>query len=149
MSFDSEKAQFLKKPDKSLAGKIDRAIKKLVDLGIAIINNDIYIYSPLFEHTAQSIISSPLNKIQQIKLGNEAGRKLLPQILAMTISKPSRRDIENMLTAYVCLIVHIKQQNLEIDNKIIPDLAYAIWYLNDHKPTIKEVEEWNLTSPQK
>ena len=31
MSFAHEKLQFLKKPDKSLAGGIDRAIKKLVD----------------------------------------------------------------------------------------------------------------------
>jgi len=126
---------------------LDGALKKLVDYNIAIIQNDKYTYSPLFEQTAHNIITSPPGKLKQTKLANEAGRKLIPEILTMATSKTTRHDIENMLTAYVCLKTHIDEQHLTIDKKILPDLTYAVWYLNDHNPTLEEVEEWNLTLP--
>lgn len=128
---------------------LDEALKKLIDLGIATTRDDKYTYSPAFEQTAQNIISSPPGRLRQIKLANEAGRKLIPQIIALATSKPSRRDIENIITAYVCLKVHIEQQKLEVDKKIIPDLTYAVWYLNDNNPTVQEVESWNLISQTK
>ena len=121
---------------------LDGALKKLVDFGIAIIQDDKYTYSPNFKHTAQDIISSPPGKINQMSMGKEA-RKLIPQILVEATTKTTRRDIENMITAYVCLKTHIKEYNLEVDKKIIPDLAYAVWYLNDNNPTIDEVESWS------
>ena len=123
---------------------LDGALKKLSDLGIAVIDNDKYIYSPLFTITTKSIITSSIGKVQQLKLANEAGRKLIPEILAIALNKPSRREIENMIVAYVCLKIYIDKQQLQVDKKIIPDLAYAVWYLNDHEPTVQEVEEWNL-----
>ena len=121
---------------------LDGALKKLVDFGIAIIQDDKYTYSPTFEHTAQDIISSPPGKINQMSMGKEA-RKLIPQILVEATFRTTKRDIENMITAYVCLRTHIQEQHLEVDKKIIPDLAYAVWYLNDNNPTIDEVESWS------
>lgn len=35
---------------------------------------------------------------------------------------------------------------MKVDKGVVPDLAYAIWYLNDNKPSVEEVEEWGLTS---
>jgi hypothetical protein len=121
---------------------LDGALKKLVDLDIAIINNDKYIYSHAFEQTAINIISSPPGKLAQIKLANEVGRKLIPQIISMATTKTTRHDIENMLTAYVCLKNHIEEHNLTVDKTLFPDLTYAVWYLNDHNPTTQEVESW-------
>lgn len=125
---------------------LDDALKKLVDLNIAMIDKGRYKHSHLFEQTVLDIRENPPSRFRQMKYGQEAGRKLIPQILAMALSKPSRRDIDNMITGYVCLKIHMDKQNLQINNKIIPDLAYAIWYLNDHEPTLEEVEEWKLTS---
>lgn len=124
---------------------LDDALKKLVEFGIATIVDNKYQYSKSFEQTASDIINSPPSKLKQIKLGQEAGRKLLPDLLTLATHKPSRRDIENLMIAYVCLKTHVEKQNLNVDKKLISDLAYAIWYLNDNNPTIKEVEEWNPT----
>ena len=121
---------------------LDGALKKLVDYKISVIDDNKYKYSPQFERTAQNIISSPPSKINQMSLGREA-RRLIPQILVEASYKTTRRDIENMITAYVCLKTHIQEQHLEVDKKIIPDLAYAVWYLNDNNPTIDEVESWS------
>lgn len=121
---------------------LNEALKKLIEYQIAVVDENKIRYSSAFEKTVQDIISSPPGRIQQIRLGNEAGRKLIPQILASAISHPSRRDIENMLTAYVCLKTHINQNNLQIDKKLLPDLAYAVWYLNDNNPTMEEIEKW-------
>lgn len=127
---------------------LDDALKKLVELKVAIVDNDKYKYSSRFERTAQEIIANPPSKLSQIKVAQEAGRKLIPQILALAVSKPSRRDIENMIVGYVCLKAYIKSYGIEIDKKLMPDLAYAVWYLNDHEPTVEEVEEWKLTLPE-
>lgn len=121
---------------------LDDALKKLVELGIVTITNNKYQYSKSFEQTASDIINSPPNKLKQIKLGQEAGRKLLPDLLTLATHKPTRRDIENLMIAYVCLKTHVEKQNLNVDKKLIPDLAYAIWYLNDNNPIAEEVEEW-------
>jgi len=120
---------------------LNEALKKLVELGISTIKNEKYQYSNSFEQTVQHIISHPPGKLRQLKYGQEAGRKLTAQLLVLAVTKPSRRDLENMMVAYVCLDIHIKKERIEVDKKIIPDLVYAIWYLNDNEPTIKEMEE--------
>ena len=124
---------------------LNEALKKLVELDIVTTKTGKYQYSKSFEQTAQHIISHPPGKLRQLKYGQEVGRKLITQFLALAITKPSRRDINNMITAYICLDIHIKKEKIEVDKSIIPDLAYAVWYLNDHEPTIKEIEEWTLT----
>ena len=123
---------------------LNEALEKLVELGISTIKNGKYQYSKSFEQTAQHIISNPPGKLKQLKYGQEVGRKLITQFLALAITKPSRRDINNMITAYICLDIHIKKEKIEVDKSIIPDLAYAIWFLNDNEPTIEEVELWKL-----
>lgn len=124
---------------------LDDALEKLVELNIAIIDDNKYKHSSLFVQTVNEIIQNPPSRFRQIRYGQEAGRKLIAQILALATTKPSRRDLKNILTGYVCLKIHIDKQNLQIDKKLLPDLAYAIWYLNDHEPTIEEVESWKLT----
>jgi hypothetical protein len=136
------KKKFVKDNQKLLL--LDGALKKLVDLEVATVYGDKYVYSQLFAGTVHNIVSSPPGKLTQIKLANEAGHKLIPQILTMTTTKTTRHDIENMLVAYVCLKTHIDEHKLAVDKKLLPDLTYAVWYLNDHEPTLKEVEEWTL-----
>jgi hypothetical protein len=125
---------------------LDGALKKLIELKIAIVDDGKIKYSHDFENTALAIKESPPSKLHQAKLANEAGRKLIPQILALAVTKPSRRDIENMIVAYVCFKTHIEQQPIEVDKKLVPDLAYAVWYLNDNEPTMEEIETWILPS---
>lgn len=130
----------MKKPKQLIL--LDESLKKLIELGIATIDNGKYQYSPQFEQTIKELTASPPGKLKQLKLAHEAGRKLIPELLTIATGKPTKRDIENMITAYVCLKIHIEKQNLQVNKKILPDLAYAVWYLNDHEPTIEEVEEW-------
>jgi hypothetical protein len=120
------------------------ALHELVALNIATIKDDKFVYSSDFEDTCQKIVSSPLSKLKQLSIGRRAGEALLPQILAQAASHPNRRDIDNLITAYVCLHVHIEDFSIHVDKKLMPDLAYAVWYLNDNEPTQKEVEEWAL-----
>jgi hypothetical protein len=125
---------------------LDEALKKLVELNIAVIDENKYKYSVSFENIAKEIIANPPGKLRQIRMANEAGRKLIPHIIALATSKPSVRDIQNIVTGYVCLKIHINIHNIDVDSKLVPDLAYAVWYLNDHEPTTEEVEEWKSTS---
>jgi len=141
-----KKSQNKKVKEQKQVMLLDTALKKLIELQIAIIDENKYKYSPCFEQTAKEIIESPPGKIKQAKFAKEVGHKLIPQLIAIASHKPTRRDIENMITGYICLKIHIEEHSLEVDKKIIPDLAYAIWYLNDNNPTIEEVEEWNSTS---
>lgn len=124
---------------------LDDALKKLVEFNIAIVDENKYKYSPSFECTVKDIISNPPGKFSQIKMANEAGRKLITQTIALATTKPSKRDIENMITGYVCLKIYVKNNNIDVDKKLLPDLAYAVWYLNDNEPTMEEVESWKLT----
>ena len=120
---------------------LDGALKELVVLNIAVIADNKYVYSTQFEQTCKTIIASPLSRLKQMSLGTAAGKILMPQILALATTKPSRRDIDNLITAYVCVRVYIDECKCKVDKKLVPDLAYAAWYLNDHAPTLEEVEE--------
>ena len=124
---------------------LNEALKKLVEFGIATTESGKYQYSKSFEQTVKDIISSPPGRLGQLKYGQEAGRKLTAQLFALAVTKPSRKDIENLLVAYVCLKIYIDKHKLKIGKSIIPDLAYAVWFLNDNEPTIEEIEEWTLT----
>ncbi len=123
---------------------LDSAIKKLVELGVATTTNNKYQYSKQFEEQVTKMMSCSFGKLKQLKLANEAGRKLIPEILAVATHKPTRHDIENMIVAYVCLKFYTEEQKLQYDKKYLPDLAYAVWYLNDNNPTLVEVEEWKI-----
>lgn len=122
--------------------QLNEALNELVALGIAVTEGGMYVYSPSFTTTVANIISLPPGKIKMLQLGNEAGRKLIPQVLALALEKPSKREIENLVVAYVCLKRHIDIQRLVVNPKLVPDLTYAIWYLNGHKPTLEEVYGW-------
>ena len=135
-----------KKPKTEQTLILNEALEKLTELNIAIITAEgKYKYSRSFEGTVKHIKLHPPGRLKQMKYGSEA-RKLIPQLLASVVTKPSRRDLENIITAYVCLKVHIKRNKLKVDKSIIQDLAYALWFLNDNKPTVEEVKEWKLTS---
>lgn len=123
---------------------LDDALKKLVELNIACWVDGKLKYSADFTATVESIKDSPPSKMTQLRLGNQAGRKLIPQILSMALTKPSRVDIENMIAGFVCLSIHLKEKGLDVEKKLLPDLAYGVWYLNDHEPTLEEINEWTL-----
>lgn len=126
---------------------LDEALKKIVSLGIAVLDDGVYRYSTVFEGVVQrEIVDNPPSRLTQLKMGGEA-RKLVPQMLAMAVTRPSRRDIENLITAYFCLRSYVNSQALNVEKKFLPDLAYAVWYLNDHNPTVEEVNEWVSISP--
>jgi hypothetical protein len=128
---------------------LDEALQKLVKLNIAELKNETYQYTQHFASETSKLILSPPGRLKQLKLARESGHKLITQILALAMSKPSRKDIENMITAYVCLRLYLENNQIEVDKKIIPDLAYAVWYLNDHNPTLEEVKSWTLQTQSK
>lgn len=120
------------------------ALKKLLELKIAVLVDSKLRYSKDFEDTALALKDAPPNRLTQAKLAGEVGRKLIPQLLAMAVSKPSRRDVENMIVSYVVLKRHIEAAGLTVDKAILADLAYAVWYLNDNEPSLEEINEWTL-----
>lgn len=122
--------------------QLDEALDLLVKYGIATINQNTYFYSKNFEDFCSELVKSKVSRLTQMKLGKRAGKELIPQLLTMATAKPSRRDVENLITAYVCLLMYADKHKLKIEKKYVPDLTYAVWYLNDHNPTVEEVKEW-------
>lgn len=122
--------------------RLSDALHMLVELNIATIRDNAYVYSSGFEQTCNDLAASPMSKLKQMSLGRKAAKAMLTQILAQAANKLSRRDIENLITAFVCVYVHIEDCRIDADKKLLPDIAYATWYLNDNKPTLEEVNEW-------
>lgn len=123
---------------------LNTALTKLVEKDIVTIVDGKYTYSKSFVKTVNDIANKPLSFRKQASYGRKAGHKLTAQLIALTGQKPSVTDIKNLITAFTVLSEHIKRNNINVNKNHIPDLSYAIWYLNDHEATVEEMKEWNL-----
>lgn len=122
--------------------QLSDALNKLVEVDIATIKDGKYTYSKKFEDFVSQIRNDELSILTQAKLGREATKNLTTQMLALALHNPTRRDVENLITAYVCVKQFSDENRLNLEKEVIADLAYATWYLNDHEPTVEEVKEW-------
>jgi len=49
--------------------------------------------------------------------------------------KKDRQNIENLITSFACLSLHLDRLNLRPPPNL-NDLVYATWYLNDNSPEV-------------
>jgi len=113
---------------------------KLIELKVATVKNNKYVYSSEFEETVRQLRERPPGKFEQLSLGRKIAKKMTSYLVATATVYRSKRDIENMVTAYVCLMRHLNRLGLSISESLFPSLTYATWYLNDHEPDIEEVD---------
>lgn len=113
-------------------------IKKLVELRVAVVKDGKYVYSPSFEATVKRVIDKPPNKIRQLSIGRRVSRKIIPHVIGAAASFTSRRDIENMVIAFICLERHVKRLRISLSESTMLALTHPTWYLNDHEPLAEE-----------
>lgn len=46
-----------------------------------------------------------------------------------------------MIIAYICLTTHVERLKLKIPKKLVPDIVYGVFYLNDNEPEVVEEDE--------
>ena len=124
---------------------LDEALKKLVEMKVAYIDQGRYVYSKEFEESAEHLKSKPMGRFAQIRLGRKIHKKVIPAMAQSAIAidrslksfKGKKREIDNIITAYILLLTHCKRLNINLtenDDELAP-LIYATYYLNDHSPT--------------
>lgn len=113
--------------------------KKLVELRVAVIKDGKYVYSPEFEKSVERVKEKPPNKLRQISIGRKVARKLSVRLVDVATSFTSKRDIENMVIAFICLERHAKRLRLSLPESTLLALTHPTWYLNDHEPLAEEM----------
>ena len=140
MRFWRRKPKEIKKEE---ALPLEKALPMLIDLKAVTIKNHHYTYSPEFVESVEEVRSNPPGMLEQMRYGSKVAKDIIPLLITTAKSYQSRKDVENFLTAYICLDKHLKRLNLTVDKKYFTSLAFAIWYLNDHKPTVEEIKGVN------
>lgn len=121
---------------------VEENFQKLIELGIAEIYGNKYRYSSKFSDFAKQVIEHPPSMFKQLKLGRQADSKIIPQLLAIAQSTPTKRNIDNMITAFSLLQLYLENYKIKIDKKFVSDLAFAIYVLNDNEPSLEEIKNW-------
>jgi len=127
-----------KRKEKEREISLGEGLKKLIELKVSSIEDGIYVYSPEFKESVRQLRERPPSKLRQLSLGRKIAKKLSSQLVATAAVYRSKRDIENMIAAYVCLSYHLDRLGLSIPESSLPGLTYATWYLNDHEPEVEE-----------
>lgn len=126
-----------KKKETKITSLLD-GFKRLVELRVAVVKDNKYVYSPEFEISVKQVIESPPRRLKQLSVGRKVGRKLAPYLLPTATSYTSKRDIENMIIAFLCLERHSKRLRLSLSESTLLELTHSTWYLNDNEPLAEE-----------
>lgn len=120
----------------------DWRYKMLVELRIATVRNDKYVYSRDFEDSIAHLNNNPPGRIESVRLAAKVKRDIVPLLLQQAKIFKSRKEIENTVIAYIGLKVHCKRLGLDFPTKDdLIGIVWAIYWLNDHEPSISEEEE--------
>jgi len=120
----------------------EEVFEQLIGYKVATIKNNKYVYSPEFEETITEIRRNPPSKRQQVRYGKQTKRLAKTMVLYIRSFNRSRRNVENLITAYTVLRIHFKRLNMKWPNKNNePFIVYATWYLNDNEPGVWEEEK--------
>ena len=112
------------------------AFPLLVKYKIAETKDGKYTYSRLFEGSIAAMKLKPPGRIEQLRMGRKVRKTILPAIVEHAKAYRKKRDIENMITAYVCVMYHIKRHNIGIPEANLPPVVWGTWWLNDHEPAV-------------
>ena len=113
----------------------EETFSKLLQLDVVAIRDGKYVYSSVFESNVEKMKRKGVSRLKQLSMGRKA-RRMSSTILAYP-SFRNKRNIENLVVAYVCLDYH-----MNIIKKKLPrhhdQLVYAVWYLNDNEPEVEK-----------
>ncbi len=112
------------------------AFPLLVKYQIAEIKDGKYIYSRLFEGSVAAMKLNPPGRIEQVRMGRKVREQILPLMIQHAKVYRSRKDVENMIAAYVCVMFHTKRHNIGIPNDSLPAIVWGTWWLNDNEPEV-------------
>jgi len=119
--------------DDTTVRPLEETFRTLIQIKVATVRNGKYVYAPEFEETVHGIQRKRIGYIKQLKYGRKAGKCASNTLLKhAAFFKKSRRNINNLITSYLCLLAHLDRLGLKMED--IEDLGYAVWYLNDHEP---------------
>lgn len=120
---------------------VEEEFRKLIELKIATIKDDKYVYASEFEESVDHIKRNPPGKFHQLRLARKVHRDIISALIQSALLVRKKRDIENMIISYVCLLTHTKRLKIEIPKDDLPDVVYATYYLNDNEPEVWSEEE--------
>ena len=115
-------------------------LRKLVELKIAAVENNKYIYSAEFKSSFADLIAHPPGFYAQTRLANKINNELIPLFLSHghIFLKKGTHGYENIVEAYAGYDRHVKLLNLQVNDKDVPNIIYGTYYLNDHEPEVTE-----------
>ena len=114
----------------------EETLQKLVEYKVASINNGKYVYAPEFEKSVQTLHKKKLSRRKQLKYGRKARSAIAPLLRMYSNLFLNKRNIENLITSYVCFHVHIERLGIKHDKSLENMLVYSTWYLNDNEPEV-------------
>ena len=120
---------------------IESNLRSLVEYKIACVRNGKFVHSPDFEASVKYLRSNPPGQFKQLRLGRQVREGVLSALVDYASSFKSKRNIENLITAYVCVIYHMEYHGISIPKDEIPYVTYATLYLNDNEPETLYKEE--------
>jgi len=116
-------------------------LQKLIYYKIATIVDNKYTYSLEFKESVEYLRKNPPGRLKQARLAKEVDSKIVPALVTYASSIKSKRKIENIIIAYVCLKTHLARLNIGIHSDELPNIVYGTFYLNDNEPEVWEKEE--------
>ena len=120
---------------------IESNLRDLVKHEIACVRNGKFVYSPDFEASVKYLRSNPPGHFKQLRLGKQVRASVLSALVDYASSFRNKRNIENLITAYVCVVYHMGYHKITIPKDEIPYVTYATLYLNDNEPETLYKEE--------
>lgn len=118
----------------------DVILQKLIYYKIATIVDNKYTYSLEFAESVEYLKKNPPGRFRQARLAKEVDSKIVPALVTYASYIKSKRKMENIIIAYVCLRTHLTRLNIGVSNEELPDIVYGAFYLNDNEPEVWEKE---------
>jgi len=112
----------------------EETFRKLLELDVVAIRDGKYVYSPVFEDNVEKMKRKGVNRLKQLSMARKA-RRMSSTILAYP-SFRNKRNIENLVVAYVCLDYHMNMIKKKLPRHH-DNLVYAVWYLNDNETEVE------------
>lgn len=123
---------------------IESNLRDLVKYKIACVRDGKFIYSPDFEASVKYLRDNPPGQFKQVRLGKQVREDVLKALIDHASSFKDKHSVENLITAYVCLVYHMDYHKIKIPKDEIPYVTYATLYLNDNEPKTLYEEEGDV-----
>jgi len=108
---------------------------KLIEYKVAYVKNGFYTVSPELLASIEHMRQARPGRVWQMKQLKKVQNDILPVFLAFGVNIMRLRGkagYENIVEASVCFEWHRKRLDLQVDDKDLPNILYAMYYLNNH-----------------